>query len=153
LARKATRRVTVSVALSDATETVARVNRLERDLIMASARNDRTEVDRLEAEVAAKRVELSEHYAEIEFAACPPGDFEALQTDFTSDDGGIDSGKLSANLPALVVACVVDEELRDEEFWKEQLESGAWSYGERVNLANRLVGLNVTAPDERIPFA
>lgn len=153
LARKARRRVTVSVALSDATEAVARATRLERDAIMASARGDEAAKNRVEEELAGVRAELAEFYADVEFIACAPGDFEALQTDFTGSNGEVDPAKLTANLPALIVACVVDEDLRDEEFWRSQLDSGSWSYGERVNLANRLIGLNVAAPDERIPFA
>lgn len=153
LARKARRRVTVSVALSDATETVARANRLERELLMAEARGDQDARARVTEELAGVRAELAEFYADVEFIACSPGDFEALQTDFTGKDGEVDPAKLTANLPALIVACVQEEDLRDEEFWREQLDSGSWSYGERVNLANRLIGLNVAAPDERIPFA
>lgn len=152
LARKARRRTTISVALSDAAEVVARANKVERDQLMALARNDSEAASQLEADLAELRTELAGHYADVEFIACTPGDFEALQTDFTGSDGGVDPGKLTANLPALITACVAEEDLRDEEFWREQLDSGSWSYGERVNLANRLISLNVAAPDERIPF-
>lgn len=154
LARKARRRVTVSVAISDATEAVSVVQGLDRELFMLSAKaNAEEERAGLEEKLTAARAAVAEHYADVEFEACPPGDFEALQTDFTAEDGGVDAAKLSANLPALAAACAVENDLRDEEFWRSSLESGAWSYGERVSLANRLISLNVVAPDERIPFA
>lgn len=152
LARKARRRVTVSVSIADAAETVAGAARAERDYLLATARGDAEEASAAQAKLDELRAELAGFYADVEFEACTPSDFEALQTDFTAKDGGIDHDKLSGNLPALIVACVVEEDLKDEVFWKEQLESGAWSYGERVNLANRLISLNAAAPDERIPF-
>lgn len=154
LAGKARRRITVSVALSDATEAVGRATKIERELLFATAGNGTADTKaEIEARLDAVREEIRGHYADIEFVACQPGDFEALQTDFTGTDGGIDAEKLSANLPAIAAACAAEEDLRDEDFWRTQFESGAWTYGERASLANRLIALNMAAPDERIPFA
>jgi hypothetical protein len=153
LAAKKRRTATVSVALEDATEAVAAANEARGNLAMARINErDETELEVLQQRVDAAEAAVAELHERITFAACAPSVFEALRTDFTGAKGEIDPAKLAENLPPLLAACAVDEDLQDEEFWREQLASGSWSSGEQVHLANTVLGLNIAAPDERVSF-
>lgn len=162
--------MTVSVVVADTTEAVEAANRAQREWFMREGAHGSgdEEANRLEQVWIQAKAAVADCYTDVEFEACHPRKFEELQTDFTAADGGIDPAKLDAHLPALIVACVVEDDLRDEEFWLEQLvgeeteeldehgepkrTGGSWAYGEKINLANRLLNLNLSAPDERIPF-
>ncbi|MFB9378599.1 hypothetical protein ACFFKU_06850 [Kineococcus gynurae] len=154
LAGKARRRTTVSVALQDATEAAAAVAEAERAVYLAQAAGEETgEINRLGDVVEAAQAALDACHVTVEFQALAPAEWEGQQLDFVGKDGGIDQEKWQQNLPLLAAACAVDEDLQDEDFWREQLTGGTWSFGEVIALGRKLLSLNTSGPDARVPFA
>jgi len=149
LAAKQRRRVVVPVQVSDpgpAREALDLATRKAQFLELAG-----TDPDGLAAAQAAEtaaRAALAEHYENVEFQAIAPVDAEAIFAAHTNDAGETDD---VAAAPELAAACAVDEELRDVDWWREQLTDGTWSLGERVSLYDQLVTLNMSAPRESVP--
>lgn len=149
LAAKRTRHVIVPVQVSDPGPARSRVSELEKRLtIRQLGKRPEEEILEAETELAEARAELAKHFVDVEFRAIPPADFEALQDAHTTDDGTPDPLTFP---PVLAAACAVDEDLRDEEFWVEQLSSGAWAWGERHALFEALLNLNLEAPPSHVP--
>lgn len=77
---------------------------------------------------------------EVEFTALPRADFERVVAAYPSADGA-DSGIDSASaLPVLAALSAVDEDLQDDDWWRESLAS--WSTGEQLALWAALLRLN-----------
>ncbi|EYR64676.1 hypothetical protein N866_07190 [Actinotalea ferrariae CF5-4] len=150
LAAKRRRHVTVTVQVSDHTDDAQRAAAARVLLLAAQADPARIgelpDLERAEADAAAA---LAAHFVPVQFAQLADEDFEALVAAHTGNDG-IDQTTL---LPALAAACAVDEDLRDEEWWAEQLDprSPVWGPGERDQLYYRLyTELHYLVPAEAV---
>ncbi len=86
---------------------------------------------------AAATVEL------VEVQSMPAQEYEALISSCLNDDGDTDLFRL---LPSLLAASCVEEELRDEDKWAEQLARPVWTEGELIHLRAELMGLNMHVP-------
>lgn len=153
LAAKARRRIVFHVEMTDPGEDRRLVEQAEQKVMLnAAVGKDGPEREKFEADLKAAQQKLAEHYLQISFQAATPADYEALSAAHfkgkTDDD--IDTAVV---LPALAAICAVDEELQDEVWWLETLSpaTSTWSAGERSDLYNRLVELNLASPDVRIP--
>lgn len=150
LAAKQRRHVSVPVQVSDPTDDVQRVAAARALLLAAQADPARADelpdLERAEAQAAAA---LAAHVVVVKFAQLPDDDFEALVAAHTGNDG-INQVTL---LPALAAACAVDEDLRDEAWWAEQLDPRVptWGPGERDQLYYRLyTELHYLVPSEAV---
>jgi len=152
LAAKARRRTVFHVEISDAEDARRRVDEAQQQVTLRGFMDGASELETAKAALAAAEQELAKHYEPVEFQAATPADYEALSAAHFQDkkDDDID---IDAVLPALAAICAVEEDMRDEAWWSDQLSpaTSAWSAGERSALYNRLVDLNVARPDVRIP--
>jgi len=152
LAAKVRRTVTVPVQVSDPGPVRDDVAKHENRLTVLQFVNDPTpEVERqikaAKADLEKARTAFLEHFVEVEFAAGDPADVERILSTHTDDKG---EWSITA-APELAAMCATDPDLRDPEWWSEQLEGGAWSTGERAALWNALITLNVATPPEHLP--
>lgn len=128
LAHKQRRRAAWLVQVTDPDQAQARVAAARAQLDAARAMSlDPDALDALAGEVAQAEVELAATTETVEFQALAPDEFEALLAAHSDTTGDVDSTAMRA---ALAAACAVDEDLRDEQWWTEQLASGRWSKGE-----------------------
>lgn len=98
----------------------------------------------LDEVVADTRDQVASHFERVEFEALAPEDFEALLAAHVDEHGDVDRPAMRA---ALAGACAVDEDLRDADWWAEQLASGRWSKGEVDDLYHLLFTvLNYSVP-------
>ena len=87
-------------------------------------------------------------FVDVEFEALPADVYEQLlesHIDPDSDDDELVSD-WPALLPELVAASCADEDLRDVDWWREQLGKPAWSAGDLIDLRVLLVRLNTEHP-------
>lgn len=153
---KARRRVVYPVQVTDPTATAAALAEAERLVALYTATTapddasdeDRERLAKAEALRDAARAEHASHYAEVTFRALSPDEFEALAASYRDDAGGLDTKALSAPLAA---ACAEDEDLRDEEWWAEQLTGGSWNTAEVGVLTTTLLDLNYSSPSAIVP--
>lgn len=149
LAAKSRRRVVVPVDVGQPTdEELLRVAEAESAQLSAQIKGD---AEAAAAASAAVDAASQRYRLRLEFEALPPEDFEAVVAAYPAgegEDGGVD---YKVALPVLAAECAVDEELRDEGWWRDQLGSGQWSAGERLRLWRALFVLNASAPDPYIP--
>ncbi|MCP2265574.1 hypothetical protein ACFQHV_00970 [Promicromonospora thailandica] len=94
------------------------------------------------------RADYLEHFEEVRFLAASPAEVERVLGAHLDADGNWDESTACGPLAAL---CAEDEELRDEQWWTEQLASGTWSPGEHGRLWTSLLSINVTMPPEALP--
>jgi hypothetical protein len=157
LAAKKRRTLTVPVQVSSedpgpAREDYARAQRM-LDITQAfkPAAEEQEAHDRRLAAAQQKRDEalavFREHYVEVEFVAGPPEDVERILETHATKDGAY----AIESLPELAALCVVEEDLRDPQWWAAQFTSGAWAKGERDGLWLDLLKLNTNAPPEHLP--
>lgn len=147
LAAKARRRLVIPVQVSDPTEDLQRAAEAEVLALAAEAQGDTEQAARIRQ---AAQEAVSRHVEHVAFQAMDPVDFEALSAAHVDDDGEIaDRDRFTA---ALAAECAVDEDLRDEDWWFDQVTSGRWSSGERANLYSRLYfELNSSVPRSAYP--
>jgi len=161
LAAKKRRTVTVPVQVSDPGPAREVYEQAERQLTLLQLTHDASADDGSKDRAALKRklssakksrdtarAEYLEHFEEVEFQAADPDDTERILGEHLDKDGEWDESTACAPLAAV---CAVDEELRDEAWWTEQLTSGAWSAGERGRLWTALLGINISMPPENLP--
>lgn len=151
---KARRRVVYPVQVTDPTAAQAALDEARRlVLVLTMGRDDpdapdTEEITRARALLEAAEAHLATHYAEVTFQALPATDFEALAVAYHDDEGHLDTTSLGAPLAA---ACAVDEDLRDEAWWAEQLASDAWNNAEVSVLTTTLLQLNYSSPNALVP--
>lgn len=87
------------------------------------------------------------HYVDIELQSMPRDDWDAAMHAWDGEEG-IDWP--TALAPLLAASCV-DEDLRDEAWWKAQLARDEWSEGDTNSLKAALLRLNVDGLDARYP--
>lgn len=153
---KARRRVVYPVQVTDPTAAAAALAEAERLVALYTATTasdgasdeDRERLAKAEALRDAARTQHAEHYVEVTFQALSPADFEALAAGYRDDEGDLDTANLGAPLAA---ACAVDEDLRDEAWWAEQLAGGAWNTAEVSVLTTTLLQLNYSSPSALVP--
>lgn len=150
LASKSRRRETIPVQVSDPAEDLSRAAEARALAVAAVLRGAAAEeVAALEADAATADDAVRSHYADVEFQAMDPRDFEALLMAHTDGEADTNSQTLR---PALAAACAVDEDLRDEEWWATQFDSGSWSKGELDDIYYRLFSvLNYSVPRRTYP--
>lgn len=151
LEAKARRRVTVRVQVTDPAQDVRRADEARAFLLHAQLVPERADqVPSLEAAVKEADKAVDAHYVDVVFEQLHDVDFEAVVAAHTTDDG-VDQ---DAVLPVLAAACAVEEDLRDEEWWTEQLDpsKGSWNPGERDHLYYKLyTELHYAVPSGAVP--
>lgn len=95
-------------------------------------------VGKAEASVA----ELSEFYAPVELQALPAVEWDALETKHTTKGDDLDDEWL----PEVLAASCTDPDLRDAEWWTQQLRGAGWSQGEVLAVRVALMRLNAYQP-------
>lgn len=156
LEAKARRSCTVPVQVHDPGPARAAVERAEAaaqraDVISRLSPDDtakhkeKTSADRA---LTKARAALAGCYVQVEFAALPADEWEAIVAAHQRKDGEIDT---AAALPVMAAACAADEDLRDEAWWTDQLARDVWSSGDRHDLYTRLLDLNWSQPPESVP--
>lgn len=144
------RRIFVPVQLSDPGVDAARARDL--NTLALAAEVDGSSVEQLAEAVAARDTALAAvdaHFADVEFRALVPDEFEALINRHTDGEGDLNRRALCAELAA---ACAVDESVKDADWWAAQFEGGTWSKGEFDGLYMRLfTELNYSAPSRSVP--
>lgn len=151
LQAKARRRVTVTVQVTDPADDARRA--AEARVLLLAAQTDPTRADELPAlERAVEEADaaVAANMVDVTFEQLTDADFEAVVAAHTTDDG-VDQ---AAVLPVLAAACAVDEDLRDEQWWTDQLDpaSGVWSPGERDHLYFKLYSeLHYAIPSGVVP--
>lgn len=161
LAAKKRRTVTVPVQVSDPGPARVAYEQAERQFLLLQLTHDAGRDDGSKDRAALKRKLASakkardtakagylEHFEEVEFQAANAPDAERVLGEHLGSDG---EWMESTALPPLAALCAVDEELRDEPWWTEQLASGSWSSGERGRLWMSLLGINTALPPENLP--
>jgi hypothetical protein len=153
LEAKARRTCTVPVQVEDPGPARARVLAAQRAYITAEleAAGDETKTAaRDEAKAALEDAQAAEAacFVEVEFAALADDDMEAVVARYQRPDGEVDRRKAT---PVLAAACAVDEDLRNEAWWAEQLARPEWAQGEALDLYRRLLDLNWRTPPESLP--
>ena len=153
LAAKQRRTVTVPVQISDPGPARDELERTQKQATLwetIATKDDEDSQERLAAareERARAAAVFNEHFVEVEFASGSPDDVERILEAHSDDDGWT-----LASLPELAALCAVEEELRDPEWWAEQLApDGSWSSGERGGLWQELMRINTQMPPERLP--
>lgn len=133
------------VLVGDARVAAAAVQVAQAELLAAeSPDGDSEQVPGLRAALEAADAAYLGCFATVAFDAMDPDDYEDLVTAHLDPQSGeIDQATC---LPALAAACVVDEDLKDEQWWAAQFAKGTWSAGERADLYHQLYLLNRTAP-------
>ncbi|TKJ24366.1 hypothetical protein [Blastococcus sp. CCUG 61487] len=84
---------------------------------------------------------------DVELQALPDDEWDAILGQAPEDEAGdIDLDDVRA---ALLAASCIDETLRDEQWWTEQLARPEYSKGDKVLINNTLLRLNLNTPDGR----
>lgn len=150
IAAKSRRRVVVPVQVTDLGGDGPRAAEARTFALAAQINGSTTE--QLDAALAALDVAVAAvnvHFADVEFQALSPDDFEALVNRHTDPAGDINQSAFCAELAA---ACAVDESLTEADWWAAQFASGSWSKGEFDSLYHQLfTQLNYSAPGPALP--
>lgn len=154
LEAKARRCAVLPVQVSDPGDAARRVAELERQAVfVASGLVQRTDEQRAldEEALADARAQLAEHVVDVELQALAGDAFEQITSAFPGTDPGEDGGMdWRAALPALLAASAVDEDLRDVDWWTEQLAADHWAHGERLKAWQTVLALNTRTPAPRL---
>lgn len=108
---------------------------------------DDAAIKNLQAQLDAAWERVRSHYVDVVLQSMPRADWNAAMHEWQGDDT-IDWAEALA--PLLAASCV-DEELRDEQWWKEQLARDSWAEGDTDSLKAALLHLNTDALDARYP--
>lgn len=83
----------------------------------------------------------------VELQALPDDEWDAILGDAPEDENGdIDLDDVRG---ALLAASCVDETLRDQVWWEQQLARPEFSKGDKIAITNTLLQLNLNTPDGR----
>lgn len=155
LEEKTRRRLTVPILVSDPAEDQGQAQTLYAALQVATGEADTETAKRLEAELKEVAERVRSHWAEVELQALPRDEWRAAnsawQTVETTEDGPqVVTNWAEALAPLLAESCV-DPDLRDAQWWAQQLARPEWSEGDTNALQMALLRLNVDAADPQVP--
>jgi hypothetical protein len=148
LAAKARRQLVVPILVSDASTDQHTFNGAMVALQLAQAREDPQpgEVENLTKAVQDAAEAVKAHYVDVHMQALTAADWEAAMAKWTGD-----TVDWAAALPPLLAESCVDEELQDEQWWRERLGDESWTEGDIDALRRALLLLNVSAADPSVP--
>lgn len=102
------------------------------------------EESRLKAVLQEALAAQQELVVNVELQALPDDEWEAVFGGVEPDENG--ELALDEFRAALLAACCVDEDLRDEAWWEKQLSGPQWTKGEKIAADRILLDLNLSAP-------
>jgi hypothetical protein len=148
---KARRSVSLPILVGDASSAIAAVTEALRALQnyqnAAPEEPDdefRAEEQRLRDGVDEAVAAQREMIVQVKLQALPADEWEAVFGGVEPDEDG--ELALDDFRAALLAACCVDEDLRDEKWWEEQLSGPQWTKGEKIAADRILLDLNLSAP-------
>lgn len=155
LEEKARRRLTVPILVSDPSEDQAQAQALYAAFQAATGAQNAEAAKKHEAEFEEAAARIRSHWADVELQAMPRDEWRAAnsawQTVETTEDGPqVVTDWAQALAPLLAESCV-DPDLRDVQWWAEQLARPEWSEGDTNALQMALLRLNVDAADPQVP--
>jgi hypothetical protein len=147
---KTRRTASLPILVGDATSATAAVTEALRLLqnFQAAAPDDpdeayRAEEQRLREALQATLNAQAEMVLHVRLQALPADEWEAIFGPIEPDENGDIS--LDEVRATLLAASCVDEELRDEGWWEEQLARPEWSKGDKLAINQTLLDLNHSA--------
>lgn len=147
LAGRAPRRVSVPIEVSDPGEDVRTRAVLARQALAivraqhAAGLLDDESMHAAQDDADQAAAALAEHCLDVVLIPAPPAVWEAIQAEHVSDDGAdLDA----AALPAMLAASAEDPDLRDADWWIEQLH--VWPFGDREALRAAVLDVNAWTP-------
>jgi hypothetical protein len=144
LEAKQRRRAVVPVQITDTSDVL---QEMQAVLVALSTAKDEGVIRQLRLQLEETQQRHRGHFADVKLQSLPPAEWEDAVTLYGLDDGRVPV----AALAVLVSASCVDDELRDPDWWTEQLAKPAWSDGDLKSLQAALLHLNVSAPDPLVP--
>lgn len=151
LEAKDRRKLTQPIQVSDSTEDQQTWMGVAAALQLAQSKPDEERDDaaitNLLKQLDDAHTRVRSHYVDITLQSMPRDDWNAAMHEWDDED----SIRWPEALAPLLAASCVDEELQDEEWWKEQLARDTWSEGDTSALKAALLRLNVDALDARYP--
>ena len=154
LAAKERRRLVVPIQISDSSEeertwmgaVAAHQHQFEKG---AEANADL--LSQLEKQVDAANDRFRAHYADVTLQALSRADWEAATAKWQTEDGEPGQMDWAAALAPLLAESCVDEDLQDEQWWRDTLTQPNWTEGDVDSLRAALLQLNVYALEARYP--
>lgn len=147
---KARRTAKLPILLGDVTAATAAVTEALRQLQNHQAAKPEGPDEAYEAEDKRLRDAVEQAVREqqelvvyVDLQALPADEWEAVFGPIEPDENGEIS--LDEVRAALLAASCVDEDLRDEAWWEEQLARPEWSKGDKLAINNTLLDLNHSA--------
>lgn len=155
LEEKTRRRLTVPVLVSDPSEDQAQAQVLYAAFQAATGAQDSVTVKKYEAQLEEAAARVRSHWVDVELQAMPRDEWRSAtslwQTVETTEDGPqVVTDWAEALAPLLAESCV-DPDLRDADWWAQQLARPEWSEGDTNALQIALLRLNVDAADPQVP--
>lgn len=155
LEEKTRRRLTVPILVSDPSEDQASLQTLYAAFQAATGAQDAEAAKKHEAELEEVAARVRSHWADVELQAMPRDEWRAAcatwQTVETTEDGPqVVTDWTQALAPLLAESCV-DPDVRDVDFWTQQLARPEWTEGDTNALRGALLRLNVDAADPQVP--
>lgn len=148
IAAKERRRAEVPIQITDPTQDHEAWVAVASALELARQREDNgAEIERLQAQLDEANERLRANWESVTLLAMPPGDWEAAMHQWQGEDE-VNWGEALA--PLLAESCE-DPELRDAQWWQEQLSRPEWSDGDIATLRMALLQLNVSVLEPRAP--
>lgn len=148
IAAKQRRQAEVPIQITDPTKDHEAWVGIATALELARQREDNAaEVERLEAQLAEAHERLQANWTTITLLALPGDDWEAAMHQWQGED----EVNWSEALAPLLAASCEDPELRDAQWWQEQLSRPEWSEGDIAVLRMGLLQLNVSVLEPRAP--
>lgn len=152
---KTRRRLTVPIRVSDPSEDQAQAQTLYAAYQAAVGAQDADAAAKHEVELEEAAARIRSHWVDVEMQAMPRDEWRAAtsawQTVESTEDGPqVVTNWAEAMAPLLAESCV-DPELRDADWWAEQLNRPEWSEGDTNALQMALLRLNVDAADPQVP--
>lgn len=156
LAGKVRRRVSVPILVSDFTGDMQELNGAVVALEAARGRQaPEEEMEPLRSLVEELSEKVRSHWAPLELQALHAAEWEIAasnwQTIEINDDGPVSVMDWTVALPPLLAESCVDPDLRDAEWWAEQLAKPHWSEGDLDALRAAILTLNIDAAGAQAP--
>lgn len=155
LEQKQRRRAVVPVQVSDPSADMATLSGIAVALNAARADSDADTLASLQSQLDEQSEKVQSHWAQVEMQSLPPAEWEAAVSAWQKiemqDDGPTAVMNWAEGLPDLVALSCTDPELRDAEWWREQLSSERWSEGDLDALKRTVLALNIDAAEPRAP--
>lgn len=107
---------------------------------------DRTRAESLREQLNAARQREAETVVMVELQALAPDVWDQILERLPEGEDGVDLTEVRA---ALLAESCVDPDLRDEEWWAEQLARPVYSKGDLLSINTMLLRLNLNVPDGR----